>query len=71
MCIRTLAEVVVRLETAVMINIDHIDTPQDLYDHYEMTAISILDSNFDDFPDNELEIFLKHYLTLKEKELLG
>lgn len=71
MCIRTLAEVVVRLERGTIEYIDDIETPQDLYDKYEMTAISILDSNFDQFPDHELEIFLKHYLAFKAEQLLG
>lgn len=71
MCIRTLAEALDRLERGVFNNIDDIDTPEDLYNKYEMTAISILDSNFDAFPDEELELFLKYYLAFKAEQLLG
>jgi len=72
MCnIRELAEVSARLDVAVYTNIDDIHSPEDLYDKYEMTAISILDSNEYRFGDGSLEIFLKRYLELKAEQLLG
>ncbi|NVK02196.1 MAG: hypothetical protein HWE12_11685 [Oceanospirillaceae bacterium] len=72
MCnIRELAEVSARLDVAVYTNIDDIHSPADLYDKYEMTAISILDSNEYRFSDGSLEIFLKRYLELKAEQLLG
>jgi len=72
MCnIRELAEVSARLDVAVYTNINDIHSPADLYDKYEMTAISILDSNEYRFGDGSLEIFLKRYLELKAEQLLG
>jgi len=72
MChIRKLAEVSARLDVAVYSNIDDINSPADLYEKYEMTAISILDSNEYPFSDGSLEIFLKRYLELKAEQLLG
>ncbi|WP_020683944.1 hypothetical protein [Marinobacterium rhizophilum] len=71
MPIRTLAEVAVRLEEAVKALSSGVDTPSELYERYEMIAIEILDSNFDSFPDGVLEEFLRDYLSLKEKLLIG
>jgi len=72
MCnIRELAEVSARLDVAVYSNIDDVHSPADLYEKYEMTAISILDSYDYRFGDGSLEIFLKRYLELKAEQLLG
>lgn len=72
MSISNLAEVSVRLEEAVHAssrgqNLE--DT--ELYDLYEQIAISILDSNFDHFPENQLEDYLRAYLSVKAESLLG
>ncbi|KEA63902.1 hypothetical protein ADIMK_1919 [Marinobacterium lacunae] len=71
MTIRSLAEASARLEEAVMNASIVIETPTDLYDLYEMTAIQILDSNFDAFPDGVLEGHLRSILEEKAIQLLG
>lgn len=70
MSIRTLAEVSARLEEAVIASSDDCHTAQELYDCYEMVAIQILDSNFDAFPEGELELFLRGYLAALEYQFL-
>jgi hypothetical protein len=42
-------------------------TPKDLYSTYEMVAIQILDSEFDDYPEGELEQYLKEFLDTKKQ----
>jgi hypothetical protein len=69
MKIRAMAEVGARLEKAVMANLDESLTPQQTYDAYEEVAISILDSEFDDYPENTLEQYLRTFLYLKELDL--
>ncbi len=69
MTIRKLAEVGARLEKAVLASLDDGLSPLETYELYELIAIQILDSEFDDFPDDELEVYLKAYLYLKELEL--
>jgi len=39
------------------------------YADFEMLAIQILDSNWDDFPDGLLQYTLENYLAEKAKEL--
>jgi hypothetical protein len=69
MKIRAMAEVGARLEKAVMANLDASLTPQQIYDVYEAVAIAILDSEFDDYPQDRLEQYLRTYLYLKELDL--
>ena len=69
MKIRSLAEVGARLEKAAALLPGEPDTPQDLYDRYEMVAIAILDSEHADFPAGELESYLAAYLARLEATL--
>ena len=69
MKIRAMAEVGARLEKAVMAHLDTSPTPQQIYDAYEAVAIAILDSEFDDYPEDRLERYLRTYLYLKELDL--
>ena len=39
------------------------------YDDFEMLAIAILDSSWDEFPDGLLQYTLENYLAEKAKEL--
>lgn len=62
-------EISARLEEAV----ERITGPpvdaEDLYERYEMTAISLLDSEFDNYPEDELYHYLMDYLECKRKQL--
>ncbi len=69
MTIRKLAEVGARLEKSVMALSSEDLSPTELYELYEMIAIQILDSYFMDYPEDDLESYLKAYLYLKELEL--
>jgi len=69
MTIRSLAEVGVRLEKAVEALPGEAATPADLYDRYEMLATAILDSEFENYPDDMLKEYLTAYLYLKRLEL--
>lgn len=51
MTIRSLAEVGARLEKAVMAFSGDDADPQQRYAHYEMIAIEILDSEFNDYAE--------------------
>jgi len=69
MTIRDISEVGARLEKAVKPLIEDSMTPQEIYDLYEMTAIQILDSEFDDWFGDDLQIYLEGYLEAKEEKL--
>jgi hypothetical protein len=69
MKIRAMAEVGARLEKAVMASLDESLTPREIYNAYEEVAISILDSEFDDYPEETLEQYLRTFLYLKEMDL--
>ncbi|PKG93058.1 hypothetical protein [Paraglaciecola sp. MB-3u-78] len=69
MKIRAMAEVGARLEKAVMANLDESLTPREIYNAYEEVAISILDSEFDDYPEDTLEQYLRTFLYHKELDL--
>ncbi|KJS04720.1 MAG: hypothetical protein VR73_13725 [Gammaproteobacteria bacterium BRH_c0] len=70
MIIRTqLAEVGLRLESAVAGLPGEPTDAQDLFDRYEMTAIQILDSEHQDFIPGILEEYLMTLLYLKQLEL--
>ncbi len=58
-----LLEVGARLEKVVQELIDKGVASGDLYDTYESVAIQILDSEFDDYPEGELEQYLMDYLS--------
>jgi len=69
MTIRKMAEVGSRLEKAVMVVSQDGLSPQEMYDLYEQAAIQILDSEFDDYPEGELERYLMSYLKRKRNKL--
>jgi hypothetical protein len=69
MKIRAMAEVGACLGKTVMVNLDASLTPQQIYDAYEAVAIAILDSEFDDYPQDRLEQYLRTCLYLKELDL--
>lgn len=67
MTVRTLTEVVAYID-------EHADalpsqSPQEQYEHFEMLAIAVLDSEFDNYPEGTLQDFLMDYLTTKRKQL--
>lgn len=64
MPIRDLAVVGARLEETVR---NHPDGA--LYETYEMVAIAILDSEFTDYPPDELRAYLAHFLESKRNDL--
>jgi len=64
-----LAEVGVRLEEAVKRVSDDTYTPLLLYQAYEMTAIAILDSEHENWPEGVLCRYLMAYLSEKRREL--
>ncbi len=63
-----LLEVGARLEESVKRHSAGL-TNQEMFDLYEQLCISILDSQWMDFPDGELESYLREFLARKEKEL--
>jgi hypothetical protein len=66
---RAMAEVGARLEKAVMANLDESLTPREIYNAYEEVAIAILDSEFDNYPEDTLEQYLRTFLYHKELDL--
>jgi hypothetical protein len=70
MCISELTEVSTRLEQAYNA-FSETDDLQEMYNRYEMLAIQILDSEFDNFPDKALEYYLMGYLQATKYSLLG
>jgi hypothetical protein len=58
-----------RLEKAVVALSDEALSPQEKYDLYEQAAIAMLDSEFDDYAEGELEAYLMAYLERKCGEL--
>ena len=62
-----LLEVGARLEKAVQELVDKGLASSDLYSTYEMVAIQILDSEHQDYPDGELETYLKEFLDTKKQ----
>jgi len=44
-------------------------SPQEQYEHIEMLAIAILDSDFDLYPEGILQDFLMDYLETKRRQL--
>ena len=70
MSIRDLAEVGARLEETVRNHPDgDLSDPCQLYQSYEMVAIAILDSEFTDYPPDELRAYLAHFLESKRNDL--
>lgn len=68
MNIRNIAGIESRLEKAVMALSDEALSPQEKYDLYEQAAIALLDSEFDDYAEGELEAYLMEYLERKRGE---
>jgi len=66
--VRTLEEVAAYLED-VSARADKSQSPQEQYEHFEMLAIQILDSDFDLYPDGVLQGFLMKYLAIKRSQL--
>ncbi len=64
-----LLEVSARLEKAVERITGPPDNSEDLYERYEMTAISILDSEFENYPEGELCEYLMGHLAAKRLKL--
>jgi hypothetical protein len=64
-----LAEVGARLEEAVLRIHDPPTDNEELYERYEMTAISILDSEACLYGDDELYHYLRDYLERKRRQL--
>ena len=70
MPIRDLAEVGARLEETVRNHPDgDLSDPRRLYQSYEMVAIAILDSEFTNYPPDELRAYLAHFLESKRNDL--
>jgi hypothetical protein len=69
MTIRSLAEVGIRLEKAVLGLPGDAASPEQLYERYEQIAIAILDSEHSDWPEGVLEAFLLQRLAIKRIEL--
>jgi len=61
--VRRLEEVVAYIEEQA--NAHHSQSPQEQYEHIEMLAIAILDSEFDLYPEGVLQYFLMNYLATK------
>jgi len=62
-----LLEVGARLEKTVKELTDKELGSDDLYGTYEMVAIQILDSEFEDFPEGELEQYLTEFLSKQRR----
>ena len=62
-------EVGKRLEAAVYPQISESMSPMEIYELYEQTAIQILDSEFDNWFGDDLQIYLESYLEGVEKRL--
>jgi len=58
--VRTLAEVAAFIEEHSKARPSQ--SPQEQYEHIEMLAIAILDSEFDLYPEGVLQYFLMNYL---------
>jgi hypothetical protein len=69
MTIRSLAEVGIRLEKAVLALPPEPDSAPARYERYEAMAIAILDSEHMEWPDGVLEAFLLQRLAIKRTEL--
>lgn len=68
--IRDLTEVGARLEEAVKQTLpDSAHDPPSIYEHYEMLAIQILDSEHADYKPSELQQYLEVYLANIRKKL--
>jgi len=64
-----LVEISARLEEAVArITGPPVDAEEE-YERYERTAIQILDSEFNDYPEDELYHYLRNYLEHKRRQL--
>jgi hypothetical protein len=63
-----LMETADRLEKVVLELIDKDLVSSDLYSTYEIVAIQVLDSEFDDYPEDELGQYLKDFLETVRKE---
>jgi hypothetical protein len=68
MNIRDISEVSARLEQSVARHSSGLSN-QELYDLYESTAIAVLDSQWMDFAEGELEAYLRTFLARKRLEL--
>ena len=67
MTICSLAEMSARLEK--MAGQQHFETDLELYQYIESMAVAILDSEFDNYREGELEGYLQAYLYLKQLEM--
>lgn len=62
-------EISARLEEAVLRITGPPANAEDLYERFEMTAISILDSEHENYPEGVLTEYLLGYLSEKRREL--
>jgi len=67
MTVRTLEEVAAYIDKHS--NALPSQSPLEQYEHFEMLAITVLDSEFDNYPGGTLQDFLMDYLTTKRKQL--
>lgn len=67
MSVRTLADVATYIDKYSIARTSQL--PQEQYEHFEMACITVLDSEFDNYPDGVLESFLMDYLATKRKQL--
>ncbi len=69
MCIRSLAEVGLRIEEAVRASPCHASNAAELFDRYEEIAIEILDSEHANHTPGALQEYLETWLYLKRLEM--
>jgi hypothetical protein len=69
MKIRSLAEISARLEETVSTLPVRATTPAELFDHYEMVAIEVLDSEHGNYTPGALEEYLEAFLYMRQLEL--
>ncbi|PHS23656.1 MAG: hypothetical protein COA83_09535 [Methylophaga sp.] len=66
---QNLLEVSARLQEAVERITDPPDNAEDIYDRFEMTAIAILDSEHENYPEGDLSRHLEAILSAKRRGL--
>jgi len=67
--LKEITAVGIRLEEAATRLGSNTGTPDEIYERYLMISIQILDSEFDQYPDDALEMFLRDFLENKRRDL--
>jgi len=67
MTVSSLAEVAAYIDEHS--NAHHSQSPEEQYIHLESLSIAVLDSQFDNYPEDVLQEFLMDYLATKRKQL--